>query len=346
MFCSETNTEKGPDSDEFDVNGSSCLGYNEFMSLSSIQSLESLTFGVEIEMVNISYFEQNKEHKNMVHDPMRIALLMMTQRIEEIHALKAHQQPIGDEISAFNEKLKGMEQFEQSQTTQNKENEAKFNKLQIDRMNDMDTMNKKFQSLMDKLERIELRLTVSAKKQNDVIERMEEYQRKNDEEMAKMKEEMERLSLMDGYDDDEDNKEQSEEEKVRAWMEETVKLGQYAQVLIDNGFDEMESLMDITMEELEEMGVDKMGHRKKIFKNAQKMAVKATNNNNHNLSPYPQTQIAVAHSAFSQTLWICTVCNTKNIGMAASCKTCGVHKEFLLKSKDELIEGPNVMDTR
>ena len=45
-----------------------------------------------------------------------------------------------------------------------------------------------------------------------------------------------------------------------------MKLPQYFELLIENGFEDMESMRDITVEHLREMGIDKEGHRLKLMK--------------------------------------------------------------------------------
>jgi len=54
------------------------------------------------------------------------------------------------------------------------------------------------------------------------------------------------------------------------------RLPQYAELLISAGL-ELETIMDVTKEELEELGITKIGHRKKILKYAAKLM--ATRNN-------------------------------------------------------------------
>ena len=54
--------------------------------------------------------------------------------------------------------------------------------------------------------------------------------------------------------------------ELREWIENKVKLPQYLDLLIENGFEDLETLQDITMEHLREMGIDKIGHRIKLMK--------------------------------------------------------------------------------
>ena len=60
--------------------------------------------------------------------------------------------------------------------------------------------------------------------------------------------------------------EDTERMKFKKWMENKVKLPQYFELLIDNGFEDMYSVTNITMEHLREIGIDKMGHRLKLMK--------------------------------------------------------------------------------
>eukprot|EP01084_Bolivina_argentea_P105928 189719_1 len=58
--------------------------------------------------------------------------------------------------------------------------------------------------------------------------------------------------------------------KVQLWMENVVHLGEYTELLIKNGYDEMEAIMEITMEDMVDIGIKKMGHRRKILRYAAK----------------------------------------------------------------------------
>eukprot|EP01084_Bolivina_argentea_P205992 351794_1 len=60
----------------------------------------------------------------------------------------------------------------------------------------------------------------------------------------------------------------SEEEKLKDWLNTMVKLPQYFETLVTNGYDDLEGVADVTSDELEQIGINKMGHRKKIVKYA------------------------------------------------------------------------------
>eukprot|EP01084_Bolivina_argentea_P164979 286730_1 len=60
---------------------------------------------------------------------------------------------------------------------------------------------------------------------------------------------------------------------VKIWLENVVGLPQYYLTLIENGFDDFESIRDINSNDLIEIGIDKLGHRKKIMKYASNLNI-------------------------------------------------------------------------
>jgi len=64
-----------------------------------------------------------------------------------------------------------------------------------------------------------------------------------------------------------------ETEKVRLWMATTVKLPEYTEILIANGFDSLAMFENeaLDKESLDEMGITKVGHRKRILAEARKL---------------------------------------------------------------------------
>ena len=55
-------------------------------------------------------------------------------------------------------------------------------------------------------------------------------------------------------------------QEVQQWLTDKVKLPQYFQVFVQQGFDELESIKDVTKDDLVAMGIDKVGHQRKILK--------------------------------------------------------------------------------
>ena len=60
-----------------------------------------------------------------------------------------------------------------------------------------------------------------------------------------------------------------QQQKLFEWLQDVVNLSQYYHTFVDNGFEDLNSIMDITMDELKQIGIFKLGHRKKIFKHIQ-----------------------------------------------------------------------------
>ena len=71
-----------------------------------------------------------------------------------------------------------------------------------------------------------------------------------------------------------DNREQTENLELQQWMESEVKLPQYIELLMENGFEDMESMKDITMEHLRGMGINKIRHRLKLMKSVAALQAK------------------------------------------------------------------------
>merc|ERR1712113_955531 len=113
----------------------------------------------------------------------------------------------------------------------------------------------------------------------------------------------------------------SQNERIKIWLTENVRLPIYYDLLINNGYDDMESIRDITDNDLLQIGVDKIGHRKKIIKHAQQIMIKITSsirkkkpyhtpNKSNSLSPTPIP-------------WTCWNCRCYNIATSMQCTLCG-----------------------
>ena len=64
-----------------------------------------------------------------------------------------------------------------------------------------------------------------------------------------------------------DNIQNEDKDKIIfKWLNEIVKLPQYYDILLQNGFDNIEFIKDITKEDLKDIGIAKLGHQKRILK--------------------------------------------------------------------------------
>ena len=122
------------------------------------------------------------------------------------------------------------------------------NKLMMDIQTNMSRM---FQQIND------LRLIMVDEKKNDEIEIM----KKEIEDMKKM------MLNGDGRNKIRNKVEFGKDEidKVREWMIYEVGLGEYVELFIQNGFDTMEVIKSLKMEDLEVLGIEKLGHKRRII---------------------------------------------------------------------------------
>ena len=100
-------------------------------------------------------------------------------------------------------------------------------------------------------------------------------QKRKGDEVGDIKERMDRLEmnvnrlLNEGsHGDDQEN---SELVAVRRWMISVVKLPQYLDVFIENGFDDLSLIQMMRSNDLEDLGIDKKGHRLKIMREIDKL---------------------------------------------------------------------------
>ena len=101
-----------------------------------------------------------------------------------------------------------------------------------------------------------------------------------EKEMVRMKEEMGRFQARPFGIGNEEG------EAIRLWLRDQVKLPQYFHVLVENGFDDMESIHDLEDAVLKEIGVEKVGHRRKLIKYKEKvMELSTTTTSSTLLSP-------------------------------------------------------------
>ena len=54
-------------------------------------------------------------------------------------------------------------------------------------------------------------------------------------------------------------------QKFKAWLEQKVELPQFYDLFIENAIEDLSTVQSLTKEELKEIGIDKIGHLKKIM---------------------------------------------------------------------------------
>eukprot|EP01083_Nonionella_stella_P058969 154356_1 len=136
----------------------------------------------------------------------------------------------------------------------------------------MDNLNEKCSQMAEKMDEMSAQiklLTINNQKLEQMIVALNNKEDKRNRDMIDMQSKVSKLL------GDELKEEMKDTEKVRLWLKDEVKLPQYFDLLINDGYDDLEMIADITVDELVKMGVDKSGHRKKIIKYAQKLGYKA-----------------------------------------------------------------------
>lgn len=71
----------------------------------------------------------------------------------------------------------------------------------------------------------------------------------------------------DNNDIDNDNNGKTKMNELEMFMIETIKLPQYYEIFIDNGFETIEDILYVNVQDLIKMGIDKIGHQKRIMRN-------------------------------------------------------------------------------
>ena len=67
---------------------------------------------------------------------------------------------------------------------------------------------------------------------------------------------------------------------IAVWLEQEVGLNEYSGLFIEKGYDDMKNIKEITMEDLESIGIDQQEHKTKLIK-----AVKKLNDNDNESNP-------------------------------------------------------------
>eukprot|EP01084_Bolivina_argentea_P306450 529561_1 len=89
-------------------------------------------------------------------------------------------------------------------------------------------------------------------------------QHSKDHELRQLLQEVNQLKSYNNINNDNNNI--SEEDKVRIWLRDKIKLPQYFNLFVENGYDDLDIIADMNQDDLREIGINRIGHRKKILK--------------------------------------------------------------------------------
>ena len=155
-----------------------------------------------------------------------------------------------------------------------KEHEIRSLKHQIQRMKQTQKQQE------ESINKMILNVDKIRKKVNDIVMRINEEEKGDDERFDKIMDEIKLLkqglkSL--SVDGDKHNMLwiDPEKQKLRSWLNYNVKLPEYYDIFIENAIDSLDTVRLLTLDGIKGMGIDKVGHQMKIL-----YAIKVLNQNN------------------------------------------------------------------
>ena len=118
------------------------------------------------------------------------------------------------------------------------------------------------------------------------------------------------------------DKQNADHEKVKNWLQNIVKLPQYFDIFIENGFDTLHIIKHVTANDLTTIGIDKLGHKIQITQEIIKL--NNQNNNNQNVLQYEEIQLIYKYTFFLLFIFRCQIIIALNmilIPMPSCCLT-------------------------
>ena len=140
---------------------------------------------------------------------------------------------------------------------------------------ELQLVNVKLDSVLSRFEQMTARMD-GLQEQIDGIQLMMNDEQKEDSgklnmvitEMAALRKEVKELKLQQQMN--------PEQEKLKSWLENTVKLPEYFDIFMDGGIEDLETVSMLTKNELNDIGISKVGHQVKILGAARKLKVQQT----------------------------------------------------------------------
>ena len=127
----------------------------------------------------------------------------------------------------------------------------------------VDSLSMKMESMLTSIQNVEQRINIMELRMNEEqnVADDDEFNRINNINGAKM---VTQKMVSD-------NNITAEQQKLRSWLEDTVRLPQYYEVLIENGIDDLETVALLAEEQLKEIGIVMLGHRVKLLNEMQQL---------------------------------------------------------------------------
>ena len=241
-------------------------GFGDFMTFKAIQSLQSLTFEVQIDIQQVVFVD--KEDINCVYCPMQIKKILSSNGQTNISS--DH-----ETICRMNQNIEILKLSTNEATAIFQQNKIEFEEMKRDFKDNKMTNDAKLESL-----------TVNVAENNKMMQEMQENmgrlskqineiqlmlmeERKNDEvgDMRKEVEEMKRnMDVLMEEKVEKDGRRDGKREEMKKWMRDVVGLPEYVDLLVENGMDDLDVIKHLTANDLQGIGIDKVGHKIKIVK--------------------------------------------------------------------------------
>ena len=135
-------------------------------------------------------------------------------------------------------------------------------------------MTAQLDSVLSKMEQFDTRIGEMENRMEGIQLRMDEEQKDGNmdqvmQEIATLKKQVKQLMLKEHM--------SPEQQKLKSWLENTVKMPDYFDVFIEGGIEDLETVSMLTKNELNDIGISKVGHQVKILGAAKKLPLHQNN---------------------------------------------------------------------
>ena len=256
--------------------------YQIYQGNHNLNDVDKITFIVDIESINVIYYDPKELNPFLICDPAQIAYVLSlnearksaqykkflavsddhksveTESVAE--SVKANNKQIMDAIAAEIVVLQSTVKEQQEKLEENKN-------FMNDMMKRMELLEKaletqykpRIKSLWNGLhgmDKVTKSIQNQMKQSND-----ESMMNEMNDRISGLEMNMNRIMMDKMYRNEHEN---SDLVAVRRWMKTVVKLPQYLDLFIENGFEDLSVIQTLTVNDLMEMGIEKKGHRIKI----------------------------------------------------------------------------------
>ena len=296
--------------DDFSFSASN-WGKSKFCSLAEMSQLHSLTFTVELEVLHEIKTHKTDESEYELWDEAQINYVLSLDNTAHSNDKNGRNSQSNSHKSF--EDIKYEMDDEQSQSHSQSQSFKKELKALKKRISSKD---KSIDSLTQKVSNLKLGLKEEVSKRNKVVKQLnhkinalseyiynnnssfEEKHNQNKSantevlhrDVSMLKKKLKELQLSIDGNIAKKLDESSKKQQLKLWLTNKCELPQYFDNLVLNGFDDFESLRDLSKEVMTDIGIDKIGHQLKLMRMIRKLSIgnggdlniEAIHNHKHN----------------------------------------------------------------